>query len=152
MTTREEKAVRFFTSGDNCAQSVLKAYCDLVGLTEEQAALVSVAFGGGIGRLRGNCGAFSAAIMVCGALDDGDGASAERRADVYARAQRMHAMFIERCGTINCAELLGRLKQQEPPQPEPRTEAYYAGRPCARIIRQACAIVEAHLAEKEQQA
>ena len=72
MTTREEKAVRFFTSGDNCAQSVLKAYCDLVGLTEEQAALVSVAFGGGIGRMRGNCGAFSAAIMVCGALDDGD--------------------------------------------------------------------------------
>ena len=61
MTTREEKAVRFFTSGDNCAQSVLKAYCDLVGLTEEQAALVSVAFGGGIGRMRGNCGAFSAA-------------------------------------------------------------------------------------------
>ena len=149
MTTREEKAVRFFTSGDNCAQSVLKAYCDLVGLTEEQAALVSVAFGGGIGRLRGNCGAFSAAIMVCGALDDGDGASAERRADVYARAQRMHAMFIERGGTINCAELLNRPPQPDAPTPDARTAEYYATRPCVGIVLAACGVIEDMLREKQ---
>ena len=149
MTTREEKAVRFFTSGDNCAQSVLKAYCDLVGLTEEQAALVSVAFGGGIGRMRGNCGAFSAAIMVCGALDEGDGASAERRAAVYARAQRMHAMFVERCGTINCAELLQRPPQPESPTPDARTAEYYASRPCVGIVLAACGVIEDMLREKQ---
>ena len=149
MTTREEKAVRFFTSGDNCAQSVLKAYCDLVGLTEEQAALVSVAFGGGIGRMRGNCGAFSAAIMVCGALDEGDGTSAERRADVYARAQRMHAKFVERCGTINCAELLQRPPQPESPTPDARTAEYYASRPCVGIVLAACGVIEDMLREKQ---
>ena len=148
MTIREEKAVQFFTGGDNCAQSVLKAYCDLIGLTEQQAALVSVGFGGGIGRLRGNCGAFSAAIMVCGALDEGDGASSERRAEVYARAQRMHSMFIDRCGTINCAELLQRPPQPESPTPDARTAEYYASRPCVGIVLAACSIIEEMLAEK----
>lgn len=148
LTEREEKALQFFTSGDNCAQAVLKAYCDVIGLTEEQAALVAVGFGGGIGRLRQNCGAFSAAVMLCGGLEGEDGADESRRTDVYRRVQLTHQQFVERNGSINCAELLGRLKQQEPPEPEPRTEAYYAGRPCARIIRQACAIVEEHLKEK----
>ena len=108
MTERQERALQYFNSGDNCAQAVFKAYCDLAGLTEQQAALASVGFGGGIGRLRQNCGAFSGMVMVMGALDDGDGASAERRAEVYARVQRAHRMFIERLGTINCAELLQR--------------------------------------------
>jgi len=148
MTAREEKAVAFFNNGDNCAQAVIKAYCDLVGLTEEQAALVSVGFGGGIGRLRGNCGAFSGAVMVMGALDDGDGASAERRAEVYARVQRMHSMFIDRWGTINCAALLDRVEQPESPVPEARTPEYYAARPCARIVLSACNIIEEMLAEK----
>lgn len=148
LTEREEKALQYFTSGDNCAQAVLKAYCDVIGLTEDQAALVAAGFGGGIGRLRQNCGAFSAAVMLCGGLEGEDGADASRRADVYRRVQLTHQKFVERNGSVNCAELLGRLKQQEPPEPEARTEAYYAGRPCARIIRQACAIVEEHLQEK----
>lgn len=149
MTERQEKALYYFNNGDNCAQAVIKAYCDLVGLTEQQASLVSVGFGGGIGRLRQNCGAFSGMIMTMGALDDGDGASPERRADVYARVQRAHQMFVERLGTINCAELLQREQKPEAPTPEARTPEYYAGRPCTRIVLTACGIIEDMLAEKQ---
>lgn len=148
MTAREEKALQYFASGDNCAQAVLKAYCDLVGLTQEQAALVAVGFGGGIGRLRQNCGAFSASVMLCGALHGADGADAVNRTQVYARVQEVHRQFVERLGTINCGELLGRTA--EAPTPEERTPAYYATRPCARIILQACHIIEEHLAGREE--
>ena len=136
MTERQERALQYFNSGDNCAQAVFKAYCDLAGLTEQQAALASVGFGGGM-------------VMVMGALDDGDGASAERRAEVYARVQRAHRMFIERLGTINCAELLQREQKPEAPTPEARTPEYYAGRPCTRIVLTACGIIEDMLAEKQ---
>lgn len=149
MTAREEKAVAFFNSGDNCAQAVIKAYCDLVGLTEKQAALVSVGFGGGIGRLRDNCGAFSAAVMLCGALEGKDGAKKEHRPQTYARVQEVCRRFTARNGTINCAELLGREKGPEAPVPDDRTKEYYRRRPCARIIRSACQIIDDMLAEQD---
>ena len=144
LTARQEKALQFFTTGDNCAQAVFKAYCDLAGLTEEQAGLVSVGFGGGIGRLRDNCGAFSAAVMVCGSLEE-KGDQPQGRPQVYARVQAVHASFVEECGTISCAELLKRHPKSEGPTPEERTPAYYASRPCARVILQACRIIEEQL-------
>ena len=150
MTAREEKALGFFMSGDDCAQAVFKAYADLAGLTEEQAGLVAVGFGGGIGRLRQNCGAFSAAVMLCGAIEGEDGADENRRADVYRRVQLAHMKFIERNGTINCSELLNRPAQPEDPQPDERTAAYYVSRPCARIVLSACGIVEEFLAEGKE--
>ena len=44
-------------------------YADIAGLTQEQAARVACGLGGGIGRLRDNCGAFSSAVMLCAALE-----------------------------------------------------------------------------------
>ena len=125
---------------------MLKAYCDVAGLTQEQAALVAVGFGGGIGRLRQNCGAFSATVMLCGAIHGPDGADAANRTQVYGRVQDVHRLFVERLGTICCGELLGR--NAEAPVPEERTPAYYASRPCARVILQACHIIEEQLAGK----
>lgn len=141
MTKRQEQALKFFVEdGYNCAQSVLMAYADLLGMTKEQAAMLASGFGGGIGRMRGNCGAYSAAVMVCGALTPGSD-TADARADVYQNVRGLHAGFMERCGTVSCAELLNRF-EKEPPQPEARTEAYYASRPCARLIAQACELIE----------
>ena len=102
MTVREKKALQLFASGDNCAQSVMKAYGELAGLTEEQASLVAVGFGGGMGRLRQNCGAFSAAVMLCGALEGPDGADKAKRTQVYARVQEVHRRFLEEMGTTQC--------------------------------------------------
>ena len=141
MTDREKQALRNFAAGYNCAQSVAMAYADVLGLTTEQAARASAGFGGGIGRLRDNCGAFSSAVMVCGALE-ADGHQPQGRPKVYARVQQVYASFVEKCGTISCAELLQRHPKPEGPTPEERTPAYYASRPCARVILQACRIIE----------
>ena len=142
-----QKAVDLFLAGHNCAQAVFKAYCDLAGLTEEQAGLVSVGFGGGIGRLRDNCGAFSAAVMLCGVLEGPEGALKEHRRETYARVQEMHRRFLQVNGSICCAELLGRAKGPEVPTPDARTPEYYRSRPCARIIRRACGIIDEMLEE-----
>lgn len=48
MTKRQERSRELFLSGYNCAQSVLIPFADVLGLTEEQAALVAVGFGGGM--------------------------------------------------------------------------------------------------------
>lgn len=150
MTEREKQAVENFTAGCNCAQSVLMAYADVLGLTEEQAAMVSVGFGGGMGRLRLHCGAFSAAVMLAGVLEGEDGAKKEHRPQTYARVQEIHRQFIERNGTVSCAELLGKAGVPENPTPEERTPEYYAKRPCVGVIRSACQLIDGMLAEKEQ--
>lgn len=147
ISERAKQAVRNFADGCNCAQSVVLAYADVLGLTQEQAAVVSVGFGGGIGRLRDNCGAFSAAVMLCGALEGKDGAKKEHRPETYARVQEVYRRFVARNGSICCAELLGREKAPENPAPDARTREYYRNRPCARIIRRACGILDEMLAE-----
>lgn len=149
MTEREKQAVRNFADGHNCAQSVLMAYADVLGLTREQAAMLSVGFGGGMGRLRLHCGAFSAAVMMAGVMEGRDGALKEHRPQTYARVQEIHRQFIARNGSISCAELLGRAGVPENPTPEERTPEYYAKRPCVRIIRSACQLIDDMLAEKE---
>ena len=149
ITIREKKALQNFAAGDSCAQSVLKAYADIAGLTEDQAALLAAGLGGGMGRLRETCGAFTAATMLCGALEGESGADREKRGAVYARVQRMHQRFLEELGSVSCAELLGRPHGPEAPEPDERTAEYYHTRPCARIIRTACQIMEEQIAERK---
>lgn len=149
MSRREEGAAANFLEGCNCAQSVLMAYADVLGLTEEQAAMVAVGHGGGMGRLRLHCGAFSAAVMLAGAIEGPDGASKAHRPQTYARVQEIYRRFVETNGTVSCAELLGRAGVPEDPTPEERTPEYYARRPCERVIRSACRILDDMLAERD---
>ena len=148
MVNREEQAAANFLSGCNCAQAVLMAYADVLGLTQEQAAMVAVGHGGGMGRLRLHCGAFSAAVMLAGAIEGSDGAKKEHRPQTYARVQEIYRRFIEVNGTVSCAELLGRAGVPEEPTPEERTPEYYRKRPCERVIRSACRIIDEMLKER----
>lgn len=149
MTEREKQAEQNFYDGYNCAQSVFMAYADVLGLSREQAAMVSVGFGGGMGRLRLHCGAFSAAVMLAGMLEGAEGAEKGHRPQTYARVQEIHRQFIARNGTISCAELLGRAGVPENPTPEERTPEYYAKRPCVGVIRSVCQLIDGMLAEEE---
>ena len=110
--------------------------------------MVAVGHGGGMGRLRLHCGAFSAAVMLAGAIEGPDGAKKEHRPQTYARVQEIHRRFIEVNGTVSCAELLGRAGVPEDPTPEERTPEYYRKRPCERVIRSACKIIDELLAER----
>lgn len=145
MTNYSEKACENFRNGCNCAQSVLCAYADEVGLDEKTAMKLASSFGGGMGRLREVCGAVSAMFMIAGLLKGysvaGDDIGKTRQ---YQLIQDLAAKFKEQYGTIICRELLG-LDGADNPVPSKRTQEYYESRPCESFIRTAAEIVEKEL-------
>lgn len=142
MSKRTEKAVEAFLEGANCSQAVFTAFGDWTGLDEKAALTLSVGFGGGMGRTRGVCGAFSALVMLAGYLAGPQGEMPENRAQTYALVQQMKQAFEALNGSVICAELLNKPPRAEAPAPTPRTAEFYAQRPCARIVANACALLE----------
>lgn len=145
---RREKAQKYFKQGFNCAQSVVMAYHDLTGLTEEESARLASSFGGGLGRMREVCGAVSGMAIVAGILfgyDDPKAPGAVQ--EHYALVQRLAGEFKERNGSIVCRELLG---DRSPLRsaPEPRTEEYYKKRPCVELVGDAVEILSRYLEER----
>lgn len=51
----------------NCCQSIVCAYADKLGITEEQAFKLSEGFGGGMAGTGGVCGAVTAMTIVADA-------------------------------------------------------------------------------------
>ena len=143
------KAVELFKSGFNCSQSVVVAFADMYGFTEEQALHMSASFGGGIGRMRMTCGAACGLFMLAGlekcALEGKDRTS---KAENYALVQRLAEEFKKRNGSLTCAEQLGLKKPEGSSMPEERTAQYYAKRPCARMVEEAARIWVEHLQGK----
>lgn len=136
------RAVELFKMGYNCAQSVTAAFADEYGYTEEQALKMSASFGGGIGRMRETCGAACGMFILAG-LETGsaDPTDREGKAANYAFVQELAEEFRRENGSLICAELLG-LRERKPqePNPEERTAAYYAKRPCAQMVETAARI------------
>lgn len=143
---RIEKAVALFKEGFNCSQSVVAAFADKYGFTEEQALRMSASFGGGIGRMRQTCGAACGMFLLAG-LEKGatDGKDRAGKAANYALVQELAAEFKRRNGSLICAELLGLKKPEGSAQPEARTEQYYAKRPCAKMVEEAARIWSEYL-------
>ena len=132
---RIEKAVSLFKSGFNCAQSVVAAFADQYGFTEEQALHMAASFGGGIGRMRMTCGAACGLFMLAGL-------------EKCALVQELAEEFRKRNGSLICAELLGLKKPEITSVPDERTAQYYAKRPCPRMIEEAARIWVEHLEKK----
>lgn len=129
------KAQELFLKGYNCAQSVFAANAEHFGMDEATALKVSMGLGGGVGRLREVCGAFSACAMLVGMMESSTKADKQRKEAVYTFVQKLAEDFKAQNGSIICRELL---KLQEdaklPPKPDERNEYYYATRPCLRIV------------------
>lgn len=66
MEERVKRALENHKKGYNCAQSVLCAYSDLLGVEEETLFAVSEGFGGGMGGMLGTCGAVTGMYMAAG--------------------------------------------------------------------------------------
>ena len=148
--THEEKAIQYFTDGANCAQAVVLAFKDELGMDEKTAARLASSFGGGIGRLREVCGAVSGMMMVYGLLrgyDDLKDPDAKKAH--YEHVQALAASFREEHGSIVCRELLS-LSQNErnDPTPTPRDTKFYHSRACMNCVATAARILENALKEK----
>lgn len=148
---RVQRAVELFKSGYNCSQSVVAAFADLYGFTEEQAFKMSASFGGGIGRMRQTCGAACGMFLLAG-LETGavDGSDQKGKAYNYEVVQALAEKFRAENGSLICAELLGLNKQAAtPPTPEARTQEYYKKRPCAMMVETAARIFADFIFKKE---
>ena len=142
MEKRIEKAVELFKEGYNCSQSVVAAFADMYGFTNEQALKMSASFGGGIGRMRQTCGAACGLFMLAG-LETGctEGKDREGKENNYKVVQALAEEFRKRNGSLICAELLGLSKTAPTPAtPEARTAEYYKKRPCVKIVEEAARI------------
>lgn len=146
--SRVQKAVDNFMQGYGCCQSVVAAFADLYGFSDEQAKLVGAGFGGGVGRLRMMCGAVSALVILAG-MNDGqtEGSDREGKAHCYKVVQELLERFRQANGSVICAELLG-LKGSVPPGnfvPDERNKEYYLRRPCAAKVECAARIFAEYL-------
>lgn len=153
MEDRVQKAVELFKSGYNCSQSVVAAFADMYGFTQEQALRMGASFGGGIGRMRETCGAACGMFLVAG-LETGatEATDREGKAANYAVVQELAAEFKKRNGSLICGELLG-LKKKELVSnvPEERTAQYYSKRPCAKMVEEAARIWSEYLENHPKQ-
>lgn len=149
--SRVEEAVRLFESGFNCCQSVFAAYGDLFGMDREEALKLASPMGAGIGRMREVCGTVSAMALLSGLADgNSDPGDEAKKTLVYQRVRDMSDEFAAANGSIICRELLGILGREKSASPNPRTEEYYAVRPCVKFVRCAAEIVEKTLIDNRQ--
>ncbi len=107
-TLPEETARALFAQGFSCSQAVLTAFAERHGLARDAALRLGCAFGGGVGRTGGTCGAVSGALLVLGlahgrtTIED-----VPARERTYALARAFRERFREAHGSEVCRELLG---------------------------------------------
>lgn len=131
----QEQALAYFHRGFNCAQSVFTPFAERLGLSEKAALRVSSAFGAGLGRMRGTCGAFSGLCMVAGFCKGNLSGNPEDKEKIFALTRELAESFKTEFGTLLCRELLHLEEgEQESARPSDRTSAYYAARPCERCV------------------
>jgi C_GCAxxG_C_C family probable redox protein len=94
-----------FREGYNCAEAILRAFDQALGLRLSPEALkMAAGFGGGIGHAGCVCGALAASVMVLGALQ-GRTSKDESRDRMYQASAGFHARFSERFGGTCCRAL-----------------------------------------------
>ncbi len=142
-----DRAVELFMEGYNCAQAVYGAFAPSLGVEEKEALRLASPFGGGFGRLRQVCGAFSGITMVMGHHFGYDDLSSPEKDALYPRVQEMGRRFEEKCGSLVCREIL---KNKAPVggTASLRTREFYESRPCAKVVYAAAEILEGYLKEE----
>lgn len=105
--SRSEKALKLYSEGFNCAQSVIASFADLLDLNEEQAFRIASGFGGGMGRTQSTCGAATGAYMVIGFLRSKYNSNKDISNDESTRlVQEFSNRFAEIHGATNCKTLI----------------------------------------------
>lgn len=140
---RSEKALSYFDNKFNCAQSVLTAFADELGLTEDESLKVACAFGGGMGRQQLTCGAITGAAMALG-LGFGKGSHDDeaKKLETYEKTVQLFDEFTRLHGSSNCRELLHNLDMRDEKDHNILTEQNIFHTHCRKYVADAVKIVE----------
>ena len=142
---RKIQAAELFVQGYNCAQAVAAAFSDVMDLPKERVAKMASPFGGGIAGEREVCGAVNGMVIVLGWLYGYESPDEGEKKRTYKQASDMIEEFRKVNGNILCRELLKNMPVD--PNPTPQTAAYYAKRPCARMVMVAADLLEKFISE-----
>ena len=105
--THEEKALSYFQDKFHCSQSVLAAYAEEFGLTEEQALKIAYCLNSGM-RKGEVCGACTGALLVLGMkYGQCKKEDLESRALANEKTVTFLEKFKEAHGTYICNDLMG---------------------------------------------
>ncbi len=107
MSKRSEIAANKFSSGYNCAQSVLFSFCDDLNIDKDIALRIACGFGAGMGRNQEVCGAVTGGIMVlgvkCGRGEKEDISATE---NTYPKVREFMDKFKKKQGDYICRHLV----------------------------------------------
>ena len=105
--TKAEKDVSLHDKGYNCAQAVVCAFADDLGLDEQTAYKMSEAFGLGVGQME-ICGAVSGACMVAGMKNSGGLDNiGKTKGETYKINRAIADEFKQMNESVICRELKG---------------------------------------------
>ncbi len=142
MTVKEKQhyATENFAGNLNCAQSVLSAYCEELGIPPETAEKMGSAFGAGMGE--GTiCGAVSGALMVLGlkyGKSDISPSEKEKMKEVFEKFKRR---FESIHGTLTCKQLLNLDLREEDDYQKAHNLLVFENS-CPAFIKTAIALIE----------
>ena len=148
MNNKRDKAIGYFSSKMHCSQSVLAAFSEECGISEEQAFRLGSCFGSGM-RKGEVCGACTGALMVLGLLygETHLGNMEERELSNHIN-DLMMGRFKEANGSYICNDLLG----YDISTPEGRQRARNEGlftEFCPKMVASAVDILEEIIEEME---
>lgn len=104
-TLARDKAGGYFRQGYNCAESILRAYIDMLDVPcGPHVARLASPFGGGLGRSGCTCGALTGSEMVLGMVIGRDDLEKPLR-DIYTISGKLHDRFKEEFGSTCCRVL-----------------------------------------------
>lgn len=99
-------AIKHFLDGYLCSESVLLAAAETLGIDSPHIPAVATAFGSGLARTDGMCGALTGGILAL-SLVNGRKNSDEKYDKLYADIAALKADFHVAFGSCECTRLLG---------------------------------------------
>lgn len=135
---RKQQAIQLFNERYNCAQSIMLAYSDLVGIDEDIAFRISSGFEGGIAKLGKTCGTLNASIML---LSLKYGETTKLDVDSKMKRRKIIRDFVKEFMRnhnkgINCTEILTEEKD--------KTYTMHSEK-CASIVGEVCDLLDKYM-------
>ena len=144
---RSEKALKLYSEGLNCAQSVVASFADVLKVDQETAVRMAAGFGGGMGRMQDTCGAITGAFMVIGFLrgryKSGDDEANEKTNYLI---QKFSKEFSKNHGSIKCKALINFDLNSEEGREEAKKEDVF-NKKCTFYVKNSVELLEEILQE-----
>ncbi|MCF8241748.1 MAG: C-GCAxxG-C-C family protein [Melioribacteraceae bacterium] len=141
---KTEESVYLFNKNYNCAQSVLTAFGEELGIAKEKAIRMASPFGGGMAMHGEVCGAVTGALMVIGARFGCANTEPVNNSLPTNIASEFMAEFENRNGSCLCKELIGYRLYIPAEKEMAESEGVFINK-CPHFIEDAVVILEKYL-------